>query len=99
MSETWMRESRPPPIPLAVCKQFLLVCNRGVKNLIVHQYDNPQYLDALRYLAEDERVTNLGLCNFDTEHLEAVLSNDIQIQSNQIQVRRELIESRDIAYG
>ncbi|KAI1875040.1 uncharacterized protein JN550_002469 [Neoarthrinium moseri] len=41
-------------------------------------YADPQYLDALRYLAEDERVSALGLCNFDTEHLEAALSNGIR---------------------
>ncbi|KAI0146836.1 aldo/keto reductase [Xylariaceae sp. FL1272] len=55
-------------------------------------YDDPQYLDALRYLAEDERVSALGLCNFDTEHLEAVIDSGVEVHTNQIQF--SLIDSR-----
>ncbi|KAF9880084.1 putative aldo/keto reductase [Colletotrichum karsti] len=57
-------------------------------------YDDSQYLDALRFLAEDERVSTLGLCNFDTKHLEAVLDNGIKVYSNQVQF--SLIDSRPV---
>ncbi|KAI6778306.1 NADP-dependent oxidoreductase domain-containing protein [Emericellopsis cladophorae] len=37
-------------------------------------YNDVQYLDALKFIVEDERVPTLGLCNFDTEHLEKVIA-------------------------
>lgn len=49
-------------------------------------YDDPHYVEALRYLQEDDRLSALGLCNFDTEHMEVVLQNGIEIVSNQVQV-------------
>ncbi|KAK8032388.1 hypothetical protein PG990_002122 [Apiospora arundinis] len=55
-------------------------------------YNDPQYLDALRYLAEDDRVGALGLCNFDTEHMEKVIQSGVTICSNQVQF--SLIDSR-----
>ncbi|KAK8065779.1 hypothetical protein PG997_012526 [Apiospora hydei] len=55
-------------------------------------YHDPQYLDALRYLAEDERVGALGLCNFDTHYMEEVLQNGIKVHSNQVQF--SLVDSR-----
>ncbi|KAF5011332.1 hypothetical protein FDECE_2550 [Fusarium decemcellulare] len=55
-------------------------------------WDNPQYLHALRYLSEDERVGMLGLCNFDTEHLERVINSGVRIHTNQVQF--SLIDSR-----
>ncbi|KAH8671690.1 aldo/keto reductase [Xylariales sp. PMI_506] len=55
-------------------------------------YNDPQYLDALRFLQEDERVGTLGLCNFDTEHMEKVLDQGISVHANQIQF--SLIDSR-----
>ncbi|KAH8658967.1 NADP-dependent oxidoreductase domain-containing protein [Ilyonectria robusta] len=55
-------------------------------------YDDKNYIDALRYLAEDERVNMVGLCNFDTKHLEEVLDSGITIHTNQIQF--SLIDSR-----
>ncbi|WKT50634.1 NADP-dependent oxidoreductase domain [Fusarium oxysporum f. sp. vasinfectum] len=55
-------------------------------------WDNPQYIDALQYLAEDKRVARIGLCNFDTEHLERVVDSGIKIYTNQVQF--SLIDSR-----
>ncbi|KAF7558429.1 hypothetical protein G7046_g5726 [Stylonectria norvegica] len=55
-------------------------------------YENPQYIEALRYLAEDDRVAMIGLCNFDTEHLQVVIDNGINIHANQVQF--SLIDSR-----
>ncbi|KAH7129014.1 NADP-dependent oxidoreductase domain-containing protein [Dactylonectria macrodidyma] len=55
-------------------------------------YDDKKYLDALRYLEDDERVDMIGLCNFDTKHLEEVLNSGITVHSNQIQF--SLIDSR-----
>ncbi|KAG9496422.1 hypothetical protein J7337_013010 [Fusarium musae] len=48
-------------------------------------WDNPQYIDALQYLAEDKRVARIGLCNFDTEHLERVVESGVKIYTNQVQ--------------
>ena len=49
------------------------------------KYEDPAYLDALAYLSEDERVEALGLCNFDTEHMERVVKSGVQVHSNQVQ--------------
>ncbi|KAK2612515.1 hypothetical protein QQS21_001453 [Conoideocrella luteorostrata] len=55
-------------------------------------YENKQYLDAVRYITEDDRVGALGLCNFDTEHMKAVLDTGVKIYTNQVQF--SLIDSR-----
>ncbi|KAK7422816.1 hypothetical protein QQX98_001378 [Neonectria punicea] len=55
-------------------------------------YENPQYLDVLAFLSEDDRVGMIGLCNFDTKHLETVLDSGTVIVSNQVQF--SLIDSR-----
>ncbi|KAF5538695.1 hypothetical protein FPHYL_12472 [Fusarium phyllophilum] len=55
-------------------------------------WDNPQYIDALQYLTEDKRVARIGLCNFDTEHLERVVESGVKIYTNQVQF--SLIDSR-----
>ncbi|KAF4950043.1 hypothetical protein FGADI_8489 [Fusarium gaditjirri] len=55
-------------------------------------WDNPQYIEALQYLAEDKRVARIGLCNFDTEHLERVVESGVKIYANQVQF--SLIDSR-----
>ncbi|TQN69208.1 Aldo-keto reductase YhdN, partial [Colletotrichum shisoi] len=55
-------------------------------------YDDPQYLEALRFLEEDPRVASLGLCNFDTEHLEAAMAHGVKVHTNQVQF--SLIDSR-----
>ncbi|OHF01956.1 aldo/keto reductase [Colletotrichum orchidophilum] len=55
-------------------------------------YEDPQYVDALRFLEEDPRVKTLGLCNFDTEHLEVAINQGVKIHSNQVQF--SLIDSR-----
>lgn len=55
-------------------------------------WDNSQYIDALQYLAEDKRVARIGLCNFDTEHLEHVVESGVKIFTNQVQF--SLVDSR-----
>ncbi|KAI8197638.1 Aldo-keto reductase YhdN [Colletotrichum sp. SAR 10_65] len=55
-------------------------------------YEDPQYINALRFLAEDSRVGTLGLCNFDTHHMMNILSHNIKIHSNQF----SLIDSRPV---
>ncbi|KAH7034593.1 aldo/keto reductase [Microdochium trichocladiopsis] len=57
-------------------------------------YNDPTYLDAIRYIAEDKRVAALGLCNFDTEHMEKCLQQGVKIHSNQVQF--SLIDSRPV---
>ncbi|KAH6886903.1 NADP-dependent oxidoreductase domain-containing protein [Thelonectria olida] len=55
-------------------------------------WNDAQYLDALRFISEDKRVGMIGLCNFDTEHLEKTIENKIPIYTNQVQF--SLIDSR-----
>ncbi|KAH8691461.1 NADP-dependent oxidoreductase domain-containing protein [Talaromyces proteolyticus] len=57
-------------------------------------YDDIQYIKALKYLQEDDRVGMLGLCNFDTEHMQRVLESGITVHSNQVQF--SLIDSRPL---
>lgn len=59
------------------------------------KYENPDYLKALQFLTEDERVETVGLCNFDTKHLLEVVQSGIRVYTNQVQVRhsdRVLVE-------
>jgi len=51
-------------------------------------YSDPNYLDALTYLAQlqDEgKIAHIGLTNFDTEHLKRVVDHGIKVVSNQVQ--------------
>src|SRR5919205_1349582 len=51
-------------------------------------YDNPYYMDALKYLSDlrDEGIIkHIGLTNFDTEHMQIMVDSDLQIVSNQVQ--------------
>ncbi|KAM0456924.1 hypothetical protein ACHAPV_006899 [Trichoderma viride] len=57
-------------------------------------YDNPDYLQALQFLAEDSRVAAVGLCNFDTKHLLNVVESGIRVHTNQVQF--SLVDSRPI---
>ncbi|PIG91945.1 aldo/keto reductase [Gloeocapsopsis sp. IPPAS B-1203] len=52
------------------------------------EYRDLNYLEALRYmteLKEEGKIKHLGLTNFDTEHLNIILQNGINIKSNQVQ--------------
>ncbi|KZM26592.1 uncharacterized protein EKO05_0005369 [Ascochyta rabiei] len=55
-------------------------------------YNDHQYIEALRLLQQDERVQNLGLCNFDTARLQEVIDNGIAVVTNQVQF--SLIDAR-----
>ncbi|MBO0348559.1 aldo/keto reductase [Phormidium pseudopriestleyi FRX01] len=51
-------------------------------------YQDRNYLDALKYLAELQgsgKIKHLALTNFDTEHLAIIVENGIKIVSNQVQ--------------
>ena len=45
-----------------------------------------QYIDAARLIEQDPRVDSLGLCNFDTQHMEEIVDAGISVVSNQVQV-------------
>lgn len=52
------------------------------------EYRDSGYLDALKYMAElqaEGKIKHLALTNFDTEHLQIILEQGIQIVSNQVQ--------------
>ncbi|EXJ78908.1 hypothetical protein A1O3_08408 [Capronia epimyces CBS 606.96] len=55
-------------------------------------YSDPQYIKALQLLEKDSRVTVLGLCNFDSKHLQHVIDSGIHVATNQVQF--SLIDSR-----
>jgi aryl-alcohol dehydrogenase-like predicted oxidoreductase len=51
-------------------------------------YGDRSYLDALTYLAQlqdDGKIANIGLTNFDTEHLKRIVDHGIKVVSNQVQ--------------
>lgn len=52
------------------------------------EYRDPNYLDALKYMAElqaEGKIKHLALTNFDTEHLQIIINAGIKIVSNQVQ--------------
>ncbi|CAG8132268.1 unnamed protein product [Penicillium olsonii] len=55
-------------------------------------YNDPQYIDALKYLQQDSRIQHLGLCNFDTEHMQKAIESGVKVYTNQVQF--SLIDSR-----
>ncbi len=51
-------------------------------------YGDDRYLDALKHMADlqkEGKIRHLGLTNFDTDHLAAVIDSGIRIVSNQVQ--------------
>jgi aryl-alcohol dehydrogenase-like predicted oxidoreductase len=51
-------------------------------------YNNPYYMDALKYLSElkDEgKIKHIGVTNFDTERLQIMIDSNLKIVSNQVQ--------------
>jgi aryl-alcohol dehydrogenase-like predicted oxidoreductase len=51
-------------------------------------YNNPYYMDALKYLADlrdNGIIKNIGLTNFDTERMQIIMDAELPIVSNQIQ--------------
>jgi aryl-alcohol dehydrogenase-like predicted oxidoreductase len=51
-------------------------------------YDDANYLEALRYLAElrdQGKIRHLALTNFDTAHLQIIVEHGIRVVSNQVQ--------------
>ena len=51
-------------------------------------YNNPYYIDALKYLSElrDQGIIkHIGLTNFDTERMQIMVDSDLPIVSNQVQ--------------
>ncbi|KAI5297721.1 hypothetical protein KEM55_004331, partial [Ascosphaera atra] len=55
-------------------------------------YTKPEYIRVLRLLAADERITLLGLCNFDTKRMLEVIEAGVPVVTNQVQF--SLIDSR-----
>jgi aryl-alcohol dehydrogenase-like predicted oxidoreductase len=52
------------------------------------EYNNPYYIDALKYLSDFRDkgiIKQIGITNFDTEHMQIILNSDIPIVSNQVQ--------------
>jgi aryl-alcohol dehydrogenase-like predicted oxidoreductase len=85
----------PGPMPRAVVEEAIAVSQRrmNMERLDLLQfhwwdYDDLRYLDALRHLSalrDEGRVRHLALTNFDTPHLERIVSEGIEVVSNQVQ--------------
>lgn len=58
----------------------LLTCTDAAK------YNDHQYVEAAKLIEQDARVDNLGLCNFDTKHMDEIIESGVKIVSNQVQV-------------
>lgn len=71
-----------------IYNSFLLSANEVCHSnlLSIQQYNNSQYIRALQFLQDDERVAALGLCNFDTKRMEEVISVGVKVATNQVQV-------------
>ena len=64
------------------------VCSLDLIQFHWWDYNNPYYIDALKYLSElceEGVIKNIGITNFDTERIQKMVDSDIQIVSNQIQ--------------
>lgn len=69
------------------------LCRLGVSSLALLQfhwwdYNNPYYMDALRYLSDlrDEGIIkHIGLTNFDTERIQIMTDSNLKVASNQVQ--------------
>jgi aryl-alcohol dehydrogenase-like predicted oxidoreductase len=61
------------------------------------EYRDPNYLDALQYMAElqtEGKIKHLALTNFDTEHVKIIVDAGIKIVSNQVQF--SLVDQRPL---
>jgi hypothetical protein len=77
------RGSTAVSLAIRTCVPPVIACDLVVISV---QYDDHQYIDALRLLQKDSRISSLGLCNFDTQRLEEILNAGINVASNQVQV-------------
>ena len=85
MPSNELNGNRSLTVSLAICG-FDPGCSEQ-HELTINQYDDPQYIEALRLLQNDERVRLLGLCNFDTARMQEILEAGIHVVTNQVQVR------------
>lgn len=46
----------------------------------------------------DPRVSNVGLCNFDTQRMNEILDSGVKIVSNQVQVLLQLYNDLEIRH-
>ena len=90
----WVPEPRPISREFAKASIDRARKRMGVESIDLVQfhwwdYNNPYYVDALRYLSEvrdQGNVKNIGLTNFDTERMELIVKEaGVRIVSNQVQ--------------
>lgn len=48
-------------------------------------YNDHQYVEASKLLADHPQVRMLGLCNFDTQRMDEILASGVEVVSNQVQ--------------
>lgn len=49
------------------------------------EYDDHQYVQAAKLIADHPTVQNLGLCNFDTQRMDEIVEAGVKVVSNQVQ--------------
>ncbi|TVY42584.1 hypothetical protein LOCC1_G003951 [Lachnellula occidentalis] len=71
-----------------ITKRLVNVDAKEIELLQFHwqDYADTQFIEAARLIAQDPRVRDFGLCNFDTKHMDQLLEQGIEIVSNQVQV-------------
>lgn len=75
-------------VDAAITERLRNLNSKTVELLQFHwqDYNDPAYIPAAKMIQADPRVIDLGLCNFDTEHMQILLDEGIPVASNQVQV-------------
>ncbi|KAF8850502.1 aldo/keto reductase-like protein [Acephala macrosclerotiorum] len=74
-------------VKAAITERLTTLQSTRVELLQFHwqDYNDRQYVEATKLIEQDSRVDNLGLCNFDTEHMGEIIGSGVKVISNQVQ--------------
>ncbi|KAL5612978.1 hypothetical protein BROUX41_003944 [Berkeleyomyces rouxiae] len=84
----------PKTIAASITERLIRLHSESIDLLQFHwqDYSNLQFISATKILAADTRIKSLGLCNFDTLNMLAIIDAGVTVVSNQVQF--SLIDSR-----
>ncbi|CZR56604.1 uncharacterized protein PAC_06493 [Phialocephala subalpina] len=77
----------PEVVKDAITERLATLQSSRVELLQFHwqDYNDHQYVEAAKLIEQDARVDNLGVCNFDTKHMDEIIESGVKIVSNQVQ--------------
>ncbi|KUJ17453.1 aldo/keto reductase-like protein [Mollisia scopiformis] len=77
----------PGVVKGAITKRLTTLQSNRVELLQFHwqDYKDKQYVEAAKLIEQDSRVDGLGLCNFDTDHMDEIIETGVKVVSNQVQ--------------